>query len=334
MTSPSAPPQLDLRTQPGKPPLLFAQPTPDLPNPTSWAQHHRDTLRGLVAEHGGVLVRGLGLRDPGQVAAVFTELSGGLMADRESFATRRPFPGGVYSSTKWPANQPMCMHHELSYALEFPGLMLFACLQAAPTGGATGISDAQKILTALPTELVARFEREGWLLVRNYNDDIGSPLSEAFGTDDRPTIETYCRANGIDYQWQPDGGLRTRQRRHAIIAHPITGQDCWFNQIAFLNEWTLDPEVREFLVDVYGPESLPFNTYYGNGEPLTPDTVAMINQTYETHTIREPWRNGDLMIVDNIRAAHSREAYAGQREVLVGMASPLRMDGWPLEETR
>src|SRR6266581_1727493 len=33
------------------------------------------------------------------------------------------------SSSKWPPNQPMCMHHELSYALEPPGLMLFACLQ-------------------------------------------------------------------------------------------------------------------------------------------------------------------------------------------------------------
>ncbi|GAA5156409.1 TauD/TfdA family dioxygenase [Pseudonocardia eucalypti] len=326
MSTSFASPTLDVRVHPGKPPLVLAQPTPDLPNPVSWAGRYRDALRATAAEHGGVLVRGLGLGNPGQVAAVFNEISGGLMADRESFATRRPFPGGVYSSSKWPANQPMCMHHELSYALEFPGLMMFACLQAAPTGGATGIADAQKVLAELPAELVARFADEGWLLVRNYNDDIGSPLAEAFGTDDRATIETYCRANGIDFEWQPGGGLRTRQRRHAIIAHPITGQDCWFNQIAFLNEWTLDPEVREFLVDVYGPESLPFNTYYGNGEPLTPDTVAVINQVYEANTAREPWRPGDLMLVDNIRAAHSREAYAGQREVLVGMASPLRMD--------
>ena len=36
------------------------------------------------------------------------------------------------------------------------------------------------------------------------------------------------------------------------MRHPLTGQRCWFNQIAFLNEWTIDPEVREYLVDVYG----------------------------------------------------------------------------------
>ena len=41
--------------------------------------------------------------------------------------------------------------------------------------------------------------------------------------------------------------------------------------------------------------------------------------------MREPWQAGDLMLVDNIRTAHSREAYVGPREVLVGMAEPLRL---------
>jgi hypothetical protein len=34
---------------------------------------------------------------------------------------------------------------------------------------------------------------------------------------------------------------------------------------------------------------------------------------------------GDLMLVDNIRTAHSREAYEGPREILVGMAEPVRL---------
>jgi hypothetical protein len=31
------------------------------------------------------------------------------------------------------------------------------------------------------------------------------------------------------------------------------------------------------------------------------------------------------MLVDNIRTAHSREAYEGPREILVGMAEPVRL---------
>ena len=82
------------------------------------------------------------------------------------------------------------------------------------------------------------------------------------------------------------------------------------------------PEVREYLVDVYGADGLPFNTRYGDGTPIGEDVVQLLNAVYEAHTVREPWQNGDLMLVDNIRTAHSREAYEGPREVVVAMADP------------
>jgi len=105
----------------------------------------------------------------------------------------------------------------------------------------------------------------------------------------------------------------------------MTGRRCFFNQIAFLNEWTIAAEIREYLVDVYGADGLPFNTRFGTGEPLTEEMVELINGVYEAKTVREPWQAGDLMLVDNIRTAHSREAYEGPREVLVGMAEPVRL---------
>jgi alpha-ketoglutarate-dependent taurine dioxygenase len=317
---------LDVDVQPGRPPILRADAGGDAPR---WAAGHRDALRAVVAEHGCVLVRGLGLGDAAGTGAVFGALAGGLMAEKEAFAARRAYPGGLYSSSKWPANQPMCMHHELSYAFEFPGLMLFACLTAPSEGGATGVADAAAVLAALPAELAARFEREGWLLIRNYNEDIGASVAEAFGTDERAAVEGYCRANAIGFEWLPDGGLRTRQHRSAVIRHPRGGQRCWFNQIAFLNERTLDPEVREFLVDTCGPDGLPFNTRFGNGDPVGEDVVELLNEVYEAATAREPWQAGDLMLVDNIRTAHSREPYEGPREVLVAMADPVRLADCP-----
>ncbi|MFE4263685.1 TauD/TfdA family dioxygenase [Streptomyces sp. NPDC056883] len=312
-------PRADLH--PGKPPILHV-PTPDQADPPAWAAEHRHTLHGLVAEHGAVLVRGLGLCDTGQVASVFGQLTSTLMADTEAFAPRQTYTPGVYSSTAWPANQPMCMHHELSYTHSPPGLLLLACLTAPTTGGATALADSAAVLDALPPELVQRFEQHGWLLTRTYNDDIGASWTEAFGTDDRAAVESYCHANAIEFAWQTDGSLRTRQHRPAVVRHPGTGRRCWFNQIAFLNEWTLAPEVREYLVDVYGPEALPFNTRFGDGEPIGEDVVHLINTVYADHTIREPWQSGDLMLIDNIRTAHSREPFEPPREILVAMAAP------------
>src|SRR3989440_1188371 len=276
---------LGVDLQPGKPPMLRAEASGD---PLGWVVEHREALRAVVIEHGSVLVRGLGLRDSAEIGAVFERLATGLMTEREAFAPRRIYSNGVYSSSTWPPNLPMCMHHELSYTLEFPGLMLFACLCAPTNGGATAVADASTVLDALPAELIARFDREGWLLTRCYNDEIGASYAEAFGTEDRGAVERYCRANAIAFEWQPDGGLRTRQRRSAVVRHPLTGQRCWFNQIAFLNEWTLAPEVREYLVDVYGPDGLPFNTRFGNGDPIGADVIQLIHEVYEVHTVRDP----------------------------------------------
>ncbi|WP_246568573.1 amino acid adenylation domain-containing protein [Streptomyces flaveus] len=313
---------LSVDLQPGKPPILHVGSTGDA---ASWAAEHRDALRAAVAEHGAVLVRGLGLSDPAETEAVFRRLAGPLMTEKEAFASRRSYSDGVYSSSKWPPNQPMCMHHELSYTLEFPGLMLFACLTAPAAGGATALADAPTVLHALPTDLVERFLREGWLLTRTYNEEIGASLADAFGSEDRGAVESYCRAAAIEFEWQPDGGLRTWQRRSAVVRHPVTGRRCWFNQIAFLNEWTLAPEIREYLVDIYGADGLPFNTRYGDGAPIGEDTVQLLNDVYQSHTVREPWQAGDMMLVDNVRTAHSREPYEGPREVLVAMTDAVRL---------
>jgi len=285
----------------------------------------RDAVRSVVAEQGAMRIRGLGLRDAAEAEAVFRQL-GTLMTETEAFAPRTRYAPGVYSATKWPPNQPMCVHHELSYAHEVPSLMLFACLVAPKVGGATPFADGAAVLDALPRDLVERFERHDWVLIRNYNDDIGATVADAFGTSDRSAVERYCRANAIDFEWQNGGGLRTRQRRSAVVHHPLTGRRCWFNQIAFLNEWTMAPDLREYLVEIYGADGLPFNTQFGNGDPIGPDIVEKINATYEAHTVREPWQAGDLLVVDNIRTAHGRESFEGPREVVVALADAVRLE--------
>ncbi|WP_328489120.1 TauD/TfdA family dioxygenase [Streptomyces zaomyceticus] len=313
----------EVRTDSPTRPDLAAPPGAD---PAAWAAEHRGEIRELVALHGSVLVRGLELdgreRAAATVAAVLGEEG---MAEREGFAPRDALgPTGVYSSSHWPADQPMCMHHELSYAAHAPRLLAFACVTPPASGGVTALADARAVLADLPAELVERFEREGWRLTRHYNPFVGIGWQDAFGGADRDEVERYCAENGVETHWDADGGLRTVQTRPAVVAHPGTGERCWFNQIAFLNEWTMAPEVREFLTAEFGPEGLPFNTFYGDGTPLDRATVDLVNEVYERHTVREPWRRGDLLVVDNVRTAHSREPYRGEREIVVGLGEPFR----------
>jgi alpha-ketoglutarate-dependent taurine dioxygenase len=328
--TPSSAPALQVDRAAG--PLALVRAVGSSDDPGSWAAEQRHELLALTARHGAVLVRGLELRETGQVSDVFRALTTSQLVEREAFAPRQQLADGVYSSVTWPAQQPMCMHHELSYVLQPPALMLFACLDAPEAGGATALADATAVLDALPVDLVRRFEAVGWTLTRAYNDELGASLVESFGTDDRRAVERYCVANDIELEWRPDGSLRTRQRRRAVVRHRASGRQCWFNQVAFLSRWTMDPEVREYLVEEYGVDGLPFDTRYGDGAEIEADAVELVNSVYDALSVREPWQRGDLMLVDNVRTAHSREAYRGSREVLVGLGNQADVSADPTAE--
>jgi amino acid adenylation domain-containing protein len=302
------------------PPIIEAS-APD--GPARWVADHVEDLRAVIAADGAVLVRGLGIAGADQVAELSRALAPPVI-EREGFAPRRRYADGVYSSSEWPADQPMCMHHELSHALEFPSLMIFGCVRAPRTGGATALADARAVLDALPADILGDFERRGWSVSRNYNDLVGVAWADAFGATTADEVAAYCRANGVEHTWR-GRELRTTARRPAVVRHPVTGERCWFNQAAFLNEWTIDADVRAFLTAEFGRDGLPFTTAYGDGSPIGPDTVTAINDAYSSVTRRTPWLDGDLLIVDNIRTAHSREAYTGDREVIVSMAGPVRL---------
>jgi alpha-ketoglutarate-dependent taurine dioxygenase len=116
----------------------------------------------------------------------------------------------VYSSATWPANQQMCMHHELSYRLEVPSLLLFACLGAATRGGATAVSDSPTVLNALPKDLT-EFEREGWRLTRSYNDEIGATWRRHSG----PRIAASSKATAVPTQSSSRGNLTANSGRNS-----------------------------------------------------------------------------------------------------------------------
>jgi amino acid adenylation domain-containing protein len=317
--------ELGLELSLGKPPILRITEVVARDRLRAWTDEHRSALEAALLAHGAVLIRGLGVRDAAALAQVAEPMSGAIVPETEAFARRRPLGGPVVSSLEWPPDQAMCMHHELSYGLEFPRLLTIGCFSPPADGGVTGLADAQAVLSALPRPVVERFTELGWSLTRSYNDLVGVPWSESLGAADRAAAEAYCRANAIDFAWQQDGGLRTTQRRSAVITHPLTGHQVWFNQIAFLNEWTMEPAIRDYLVAQFGADGLPFNTCYGDGSPIDADTVQAINEVYEKATLREPWRAGDVLLVDNIRMAHSREPYSGRREIGMVLGAPVRL---------
>lgn len=295
----------------------------------TWLAQRRDLIDALVDEHGAVLLRGaLALHGSATAnetaaAAAVAALVRELAVEHEPFASRQPVAPGLASSAQWPPDQPMCMHHELSYLTRPPSRQLFACLKAAEEGGAICLADGAAVLDELPAGFVAGFAEHGWALNRRHGGSVGLDWPDAFGTNSRVEVERYCKEHDIEFAWDHEGGLCTHRVRPAVVRHPRTGHFVWFNQVAFLNAWTMDPAVREYLLFECGPEGLPFDTCRGDGLLLDAATVEMINEVYSAHTVRVPLRDGDLLVVDNLRMAHSREPYRGERRIAVALADPV-----------
>ncbi|MEO5875428.1 MAG: TauD/TfdA family dioxygenase, partial [Streptosporangiaceae bacterium] len=217
-----------------------------------WLTDHQPRLRRELLTSGALMIRGVPVADAAGFARVRDVLMPQRAGYKEKATPRTDFGEGVFSSTDLPAVQPIRLHNENSYTLDFPGTLLFGCLTAPAEGGATTVGDMREALRLMPPELLARFEEHGWLLVRNFSELAGLPWNQSFATDDPSAVEAYCVANTIGHEWLEDGGLRTRQRRSAVVTHPVTGERVWFNHFAFWNEWTLDADVRDVLVETYG----------------------------------------------------------------------------------
>ncbi|MEW2163780.1 TauD/TfdA family dioxygenase [Streptomyces sp. NPDC007084] len=311
--------------EPGAPVTAVVDGLPDATAAADWIDTYRDALRRVLTRHGSLYLRGL----PVRTAADFALVRDALFAERakyqEKATPRSDFGDDVFSSTDLPPAQAIRMHNENSYTLTFPGLLLFGCLTAPAEGGATPVADVRRVLAELPADLVDRFRRHGWSLVRNYAEHISLDWRTAFATDSRADVERYCAANAIDVTWGDDDTLRTRQVRSATVHHPETGEEVWFNHVAFWSEWALDPDIRDVLVGEFGRDGLPFGTALGDGTPLTPEEVAVLDAVYERATVRRAWRPGDLLLVDNVLTAHGRDPFRGDRKIVVGMGEPVAL---------
>ena len=288
-------------------------------DPVHWLDQRNAQLNELLLKRGAVLLKGFDPLTPEKFESFIEAASGELLLYKNRSTPRSLVQGRVYTSTEYPPDQVIPLHNENAYTHEWPQRLYFTCLTAAETGGETPLADSRRVLSLLPVDLVEKFERLGVMYVRTFTPGLGLTWQETFQMTDRIQVQKYCQKHGIQAQWLSGGRLQIKQVLQAVLTHPVTKERVWFNQAHLFHVSALEKEVRQEIGRTIPVDELPRNAFLGNGEAIPESALQAIRESYAAAEYKEPWREGDILVVDNILYAHGRKPYSGSRRVIVGM---------------
>jgi len=299
---------------PGAGPLVLepAAPGVDL---AAWAAGREGEVGASLLARGAILFRGFDILDAPRFERAATALMGPLDASYPELA-RTEEDRLSFRPTPYPSDEPIPFHNEGAHRPQFPLRQAFACLRPADEGGATPLAPAARVLAELPADLRRALEERGLLYERRFVEGLDTPWREFFGTEDRGAVERACEAGGTRIEWLPSGP-RIRRRCRVFRRHPATGAEVPFHQLLTHHPALLPPRLRADMAGAGGPLR---DARWGDGAAIADDDARRVAAVYERAALRFEWRAGDLLVVDNLLAAHARDAFRGARSMLVALS--------------
>lgn len=254
---------------------------------------------------------------------------GGLYSGRTS---RAPLSRELRATDAYPPRLWLLPHNEILYQRDIPARILFFSAADAPpgTGGRTFVHSAARLYAWLRdagsegSALLEGLEAYGQIIEMGFlhEDHPSKPLNylrswqNRFQTSDYAEAEARCRdaRHQFDGCWwrREPGGLDTLMTRFRVSLFHGAGE----GRVMLFPRIELD-------------DPAPHNGYRryprGDGRPFTDPELRLLISAFLATREGVRWRSGDLLLVDNLRYGHSREAYTGDRTIAVAMAGQVTL---------
>ncbi len=287
----------------------------------SFIVENLDELRKVYADVGLVLFRNFSKPDTTSLERVSKFLLGKSIEQLGLYTDRKKVSEVVYTATIKHKNDCIPMHSENSYLGEFPKSILFYSKNVAESGGKTPLACLKKVTDSVPDSIKSRVTEHGVMYVRRSGVLPGQDWKSVYPGFAKQGLTEYLQQQNIVVDWEGDA-LTTHCRLPGLLDHPTTGDELWFNALYSSNSYVVPSVVREYLVREFGEGNLPTDTFYGNGDHLTFEDFSQIKNAYDSNKFSFSWQPADLLWVDNLRYAHGRDSYTGDREMLVIQGNP------------
>lgn len=289
---------------------------------SNWLITNKIWLEKVLLKHGGILFRGFPIADAVALEGFIHALKLEMFVYR-GHSPRPKVHNQIYVSTELPSQYAISLHNELVNTGNPPRKIFFFCQTPASEGGETPIVDSRKVYQLMEPELRDRFITKQVCYAQNMPNGkdmgiLGKSWQTLFETSDRTLVESYLKDSNIEFDWQPDGSLKTRLIGPAVVTHPETAEPAWHAQAHTLHYSSFGAAL-EAMRRLVGEENLPVNTYYGDGTSIDPADVQTISKLHFSQAILFHWQQGDVLMLDNLLTAHGRQPFKGERKILVAM---------------
>ena len=305
----------------------------DLEAAAAWLRERQEVLDELLCDAGALVLRGFAFRDTAgfnRAVAHYPDMEFGYMGGA---TPRANISGRAFEATRAPAAAKLMFHQEMAYLPRYPKKLAFFCNHAPDTGGETLIADVRRFDAEMSPAFREEVRRRGVRYQRNFRepgwscgdadlDTFHRPWTEAMGTTDRREAEAGCEAMGLDWAWEDNGSFSVIYTSPGFVEHPRTGREIWFNQIPSQSRTapSLGAERLALRDRLYGAKDPhPYRTTYGDGGEIAIEDLMPLYPLLASLEVAFPWRQGDLMILDNFYTFHGRNPYTGHRDVQVAL---------------
>ncbi len=290
-----------------------------------WAKDNQSFIESELRTYGALLFRDFKISSPAEFERFTLALCSDPYSENGEHIPANVGDGNLYTPVFYAPEKKLLWHTENSFNATWPMKIWFYCAQPADKGGETPIADNRRVFQKIDPDIREQFMQKKIMYIRNYGDGLGLPWQTVFRTEKKEEVEAYCRKSSTEFQWHGDR-LKTRLVRPAVAKHPKTGEWLWWNQATHWHPACLDATVRASLLSLFAPDDLPRNCFYGDGSPIEDAVIHAICDAYQEAEVSFPWRVGDIMMLDNMLAAHARNPYVGLRKLYVSMGEMFHLN--------
>ncbi len=303
--------------------------------------------------YGALLFRGFEVETAAQFESIL-ELLNVKLASKYYFgsAIRERRTDKVFTSSEAPGNTIIPPHNELNMVPVRPDFLAFFCQIEPALYGETPIINTEKIFNELSPSLQHKLANSPQKYVRFVPKHL---LEIVFEQLSREEIAKMLQEGGFSFDWRADGSLDFECSYIPLFAHPRTGKLCfglttcdslvtreWYRSVAQRYPFRKKLYYKFLPSRLYKTieegqtltatanndsqqQSSTLNMYLvneeGNNTKMTETEAKEFGKAECKNAVVFPWRQGDILLIDNLQVAHCRLNAQPPRKILTAFGN-------------